>query len=124
MDTSLLRQRILGRLRDRAALEASLLKVRGPLIKGWLHERTTSCQRGQCKCMRGEKHGPFLYASVKIGKRVVQRYAGKVSDEVLVNRIRDYGMFRESLHGLRKVQQQMDRDWKQLERGLMKSTVR
>lgn len=124
MNLSLLRQQIRRRLRERVALETSLLDVRGPLVKGWLHERTTSCQRGQCKCMRGEKHGPFLYASVKIGGKVVQRYVGKTSDESLVKGLRAYGSFRERLHGLRTIQRELNEDWKRLERGLMKPRVR
>ena len=124
MDISAVRQRIMRGGRMRSALEESLLGVRGPLVKGWLHERTTSCQRGQCKCMRGEKHGPFLYASLKIGGKVVQRYVGKAGDESLVKRIRDYRTFRDGIHELRKVQRRLESDWRQLERGLMKLSPR
>jgi hypothetical protein len=46
----------------------------GEILKGSLIERTTVCQRPGCRCLKGQKHGPFLYASVFDGKQSRQVY--------------------------------------------------
>jgi len=39
---------------------------RKKLLRGSLYPAYKSCRKKGCKCMRGEKHGPFLYLSDKI----------------------------------------------------------
>ena len=46
----------------------------GQILKGSLVERVTVCGRPGCRCMKGEKHGPYLYVSVFDGKRSRQVY--------------------------------------------------
>ena len=41
----------------------------GPIIRGSLIERFTVCGRPGCRCLKGKKHGPYLYLSVFDGKR-------------------------------------------------------
>ena len=36
----------------------------GEILKASLIERFTVCGRPGCRCLQGEKHGPYLYASV------------------------------------------------------------
>ena len=46
----------------------------GELLKCSLIERVTVCQRPGCRCMKGKKHGPYLYASIFDGKQSRQVY--------------------------------------------------
>jgi hypothetical protein len=46
----------------------------GEILKGSLIERFTVCGRPGCRCQQGEKHGPYLYASVFDGKQSRQVY--------------------------------------------------
>ena len=46
----------------------------GEILKGSLIERFTVCGRPGCRCGQGEKHGPYLYASVFDGKQSRQVY--------------------------------------------------
>ena len=46
----------------------------GEILKGSLIERFTVCSRPGCRCLEGEKHGPYLYVSVFDGKQSRQVY--------------------------------------------------
>ena len=46
----------------------------GEILKASLIERFTVCGRPGCRCLQGEKHGPYLYASVFDGKQSRQVY--------------------------------------------------
>jgi len=46
----------------------------GEILKGSLIERATVCQRPGCRCLKGKKHGPYLYASFFDGKQSRQVY--------------------------------------------------
>ena len=46
----------------------------GQILKGSLIERFTVCGRSGCRCMKGNKHGPYLYVSVFDGKQSRQVY--------------------------------------------------
>ena len=45
------------------------LGAQGEILKGSLLERFTVCSRPGCRCLDGEKHGPYLYLSVFDGKQ-------------------------------------------------------
>lgn len=46
----------------------------GEILKASLIERYTVCGRPGCRCLQGEKHGPYLYASVFDGQQSRQVY--------------------------------------------------
>jgi hypothetical protein len=46
----------------------------GEILKGSLIQRFTVCGRPGCRCLQGEKHGPYLYASIFDGKQSRQVY--------------------------------------------------
>ena len=41
----------------------------GEMLKASLIERFTVCGRPGCRCQQGQKHGPYLYASLFDGKQ-------------------------------------------------------
>ena len=46
----------------------------GEMLKASLIERFTVCGRPGCRCQQGQKHGPYLYASLFDGKQSRQIY--------------------------------------------------
>ena len=46
----------------------------GEILKASLIERLTVCGRSGCRCQQGQKHGPYLYASIFDGKQSRQVY--------------------------------------------------
>ena len=75
---------------------------------GCLIKVFTSCRKGNCKCTKGEKHGPYLYLKQKINGKYKQRYAGKDSDKPIVKRVRAYMDFQDTLALLRKINKEID----------------
>lgn len=120
MDIPRIRQRI-ARLRDeRAKLEEQLMNLRLKLVEGCLSERYTECRKGNCKCTRGEPHGPFLYMSAKERGKIRYRYVGKKEDRKIVEGLRRYKDFQLSLGKLRKTNHKINMLWNEYRRGLVK----
>ena len=118
MDAARLRQQLAQDLRDLLDLGKTLIAIRGPLVKGWLHTRCASCRKEHCHCPAREDRS-FLYASVRLRHRVTQLYVGKPEDAPLVSKIQAYGDFRDKLSRLRKLQRRIDAAWKALEQNLL-----
>jgi len=79
-DLSRLKQQIVKLREMRTRLESLVLDT-GPFLPGSLVKRYTVCGKPGCKCRHGEKHGPFLYVSQKIGGKTRYRYirAGEIT---------------------------------------------
>lgn len=67
---SRLRQQIHRWQVERQKLEEEILEIsRGILVRGSLVPMYKACNKGNCKCTRGELHGPFWYLSWYEGGR-------------------------------------------------------
>ena len=120
MDVSRIRQEI-RRLRDeRDDLEQRLMALRGKLVEGCLSRRYTECRKGNCKCTRGEPHGPFLYMTVKKGGKIKYRYVGKAEDLPIVEGLRRYKSFQSKLERTREIAGELNELWNKLREGLVK----
>lgn len=108
MNISKIRTNILALPKRRIDLEAILINSRKKMEPGSLINIFTSCRKGNCKCTKGEKHGPFLYLNQKINNKYSQRYAGKDSDKPTVKRVRAYMDFQQTLAQLRKINKEID----------------
>ena len=63
----------------------------GPVLRASVVERFTQCGKGNCKCMRGEKHGPAYYLTVSYAKgRTRQVYLPKTLRAVADTWVRNY----------------------------------
>jgi hypothetical protein len=113
------RQRLAEQIEEQRSLSKTLMQSRGPLVMGWIHVRYAQCRKGNCKCTHGQPHGPFLYASLRVGRKNVYRYLGKPEDEPLVRKIKSYQEFRTKLAALRKLGRKLDLQWGNLERSLL-----
>ena len=76
MDLSKARKKIGQLSRERYLLERKLLDYlsRKKLIAGTPVEKYKRCNKGNCKCTRGELHGPTYYISRKEGKKTKMVY--------------------------------------------------
>lgn len=72
MDISQLRQKICLLSRERWNLEKELLEVlsRKQLLRGSFVKGFRACNKGGCKCTKGELHGPFWYLSTKVAGKI------------------------------------------------------
>lgn len=120
MEASKIRQRIRSLKGERERLEQAAMETRGKLVMGSLLERYTECRKGNCKCTRGEPHGPFLYMAVYIKGKLRHRYVGKAEDGPLVEGLRRYKRFQSRLERIRKVNKELNTLWNELRKGLIK----
>jgi len=83
------------------------------LIHGSVVERYTCCARPNCKCHKGEKHGPVLCVVVNENGRQRQKYIPKEMHSVARSGVSDYGRILEVLDrisaiNLRLIQEKCD----------------
>lgn len=76
LDLSKARKKIGQLSRERYLLERELLDYlsRKKLIAGTPVEKYKACNKGNCRCTRGELHGPTYYISRKEGKKTKMIY--------------------------------------------------
>lgn len=120
MDPSRIRQETAKLRKERDLIEQKIMRFRGKLVEGCLSERYTQCRKGNCKCTRGEPHGPFLYMSVKIKGKIRYRYVGKREDQQIVEGLRRYKEFQSKLGKTRKISQEINELWNKLRKELLK----
>jgi hypothetical protein len=108
MNISKIRTNIIALQKRRLDLEYILIRSRKKMEPGSLIKVFTSCRKGNCKCTKGEKHGPFLYLNQKIDSKYSQRYIGKESDKTTVKRVQAYMNFQDTLAILRKINKEID----------------
>jgi hypothetical protein len=60
---------------ERSRLEGEVLGLtRGTLVAGSLIVKYKRCNKGGCRCTRGELHGPFWYVSQTVDGRTVMHF--------------------------------------------------
>ncbi|KXB00025.1 hypothetical protein AKJ42_01965 [candidate division MSBL1 archaeon SCGC-AAA261C02] len=83
--------------------------VLGELSLGSIQTKWKTCGDPNCKCARGEKHGPYYYLSFtdrKTGKTTFS-YIHKDELSKLKGRIQNYGKFRNELRELMEIEAEM-----------------
>jgi len=108
LDIPQIRTNIIALQKRRLDLELILIRTRKKMEAGSLVKVFTSCRKGNCKCTKGEKHGPYIHLKQKINGKYKQRYAGKESDKPIVKRVRAYMDFQDTLALLRKINKEID----------------
>jgi len=88
--------------RRRQALLAELARLE-LAIRGCAFERYSVCSRPQCRCHRGEKHGPRYYVAVTAGKRQRQHYIPRAELEAVLEGVRQGHRLLELLDALTAV---------------------
>jgi len=80
----------LRQLRDRRRRAARQIPDLEAVIAGSLQNQRRRCGKEGCRCARGELHGPYLYLSLRAGRRTQMLYipaglAGQVRQAVTAN---------------------------------------
>jgi len=80
----------LRQLRDRRRRAACQIPDLEAVIAGSLQDQHRRCGKEGCRCARGELHGPYLYLSLRAGRRTQMLYipaglAGQVRQAVTAN---------------------------------------
>ena len=70
-------------LRDRRRRAARRAPALETVIAGSLQNQRRRCGKEGCRCARGELHGPYLYLSLRVGRRTQMVYVpAELADEV------------------------------------------
>ncbi len=73
----------LRQLRDRRRRIAGHIPDLEAIIAGSLQTQRRRCGKEGCRCARGELHGPYLYLSLRVGRRTQMLYVpAELADEV------------------------------------------
>lgn len=64
----------LRQLRERRRRIARQIPDLQAVIAGSLQEQRRRCGKEGCRCTRGELHGPYLYLSLRVGRRTRMLY--------------------------------------------------
>ena len=108
MNLSQISNKVLTLQKKREGAELKLIRSRSKLMSGSLYQKFTACRKGNCKCTKGQLHGPFLYLSKKINGVLTQRYVGKDADKPIVKNVKAYMSFQDTLADIRSINKQMD----------------
>lgn len=120
---SKVRQEVSALKNKREGLEQKLLGFRQKMARGTLIKMFTSCKTKNCKCQKGERHGPFLYVNAVVKGKSIHKYVGKQTDQKLVNSIKKYKEFKSSITALNKVNKEMSALWQTYRNLLTKELV-
>lgn len=73
----------LRQLRNRRRRIARHVPDLEAIIAGSLQEQRRRCGKEGCRCARGELHGPYLYLSLRVGRRTRMLYVpAELADRV------------------------------------------
>ena len=108
MNIADIRKKIIALQTQRQQLELKLIRARSKMEKGSIISIYTACRKGNCKCTKGEKHGPFLYLNQTTNGKLKQRYVGKESDKPTVKRVNAYMDYQKTLAKVRKITKEID----------------
>lgn len=73
----------LRQLRDRRRRVARQIPDLEAVIAGSLQNQRRRCGKEGCRCARGELHGPYLYLSLRAGRRTQMLYVpAELADQV------------------------------------------
>ncbi len=121
MEISEIRKRVTWLQKDREAIELKCIRTRSDMEAGSLVKQYKACNKGNCKCTRGELHGPFLYLNQKIEGKSKSRYVGKDSDKPTVKKVKAYMQYQDRLAKIRKINKELDQLFNQYRELLIES---
>lgn len=78
----------LRQLRERRRRIVRQIPVLQDVIAGSLQEQRRRCGKEGCRCTRGELHGPYLYLSLRVGRRTKMLYVPAELAEVVRGAVR------------------------------------
>lgn len=117
-EASLLRQRCRILCNEVARMQEEILSIlsRKQLLKGSIYRKYKTCSKKGCKCMKGQRHGPFLYLSGKIHGKSKLLCIRKSMEYQVEDLARYYRRWRTLRAGIVRYYQEMVRCIDRLER--------
>jgi len=113
MSVSNVRKKIALLSNERNQLENECLNIKQIMTRASIIQLYKYCNKGNCKCKKGERHGPFPYLTVVINGKTIQKYIGKTSDKELVNSLKRYKIFQNNLVKINKINKEIKNMWKE-----------
>ena len=97
-----LRQQIVRLRQERAELEDSLFRP-GRMIRASLVLIPNYCGKKDCRCKRGESHGPYPYLSERKGGKTRMTYVKRGEVPKITQRAAEYVRYQKGLARLTKI---------------------
>lgn len=96
MDLSKIRKKIKDLNLERFKIEMEMLNVlsRKKMLKGSVVKKYKACGKGDCKCTRGELHGPFHYLTYKEDGKTKMIFLRQSQWEKAINLNESYRLWR------------------------------
>lgn len=101
-EISRLRQKVSVLSKERAKLEAKILKL-GPMMEGSLLRRYTRCKKPGCSCEKGKPHGPYFAISGKVMGKTKLIYLAKGKLYEISSQLKENSKFRRLRGKIRKI---------------------
>jgi hypothetical protein len=96
------------RLREeRRRIETILLNTARQLPV-WITSQYTYCKKGNCKCTRGQPHGPFYYVFFKKANKVVHRYLPEKKLDSISAQVNAYKGYNQRIARINKINKEIE----------------
>jgi hypothetical protein len=92
---------------ERRRLERIVLNT-GRQLPVWITSQYTYCKKGNCKCTRGEPHGPFYYVFFKKADKVMHRYLPEKKIDSISAQANAYRGYNQRLARINKINKEVD----------------
>ena len=102
------RQRISQLGSTRKTLETRIMNT-GSMVKASYYERFIVCGKPNCKCTRGEKHGPVPWITAGKGKEIVSTSVPAENVTKVKEMTQNYKDFRNAQKEIKKINGEIDK---------------
>ena len=106
MVVSKLRQEIYLLRQERKKIEDHLLRI-GKMTAGSLAYVYNICGNPNCRCKKGQRHGPYPLLSLKINGKKTTLFIKKAEVEKIGKQVTEYKQFQKGLTGISRINQEI-----------------
>ena len=106
-DLSKIRQKISQLGKKREILETKIMNT-GSLVKASYYERFIVCGKPNCKCTRGEKHGPVPWVTGGKGRKVISTSVPAENVTKVKEMAQNYKDFRNAQKEIEKISREIN----------------
>jgi hypothetical protein len=92
---------------ERRRLERIVFNT-GRQLPVWITSQYTYCKKGNCKCTRGQPHGPFYYVFFKKAGKVLHRYLPEKKMDSISAQVNAYRGYNQRLARINKINKEID----------------
>ena len=92
---------------ERRQLERIVLNT-GKQLPVWITSQYTYCKKGNCKCTRGQPHGPFYYIFFKMAGKVVHKYLPENKFNSISGQANAYKSYNQRIARINKINKEIE----------------